>query len=124
MLNILREKLSLNNNFFDNIISQYYDRIGFEAELLLGKVSLLMEVVFANESQATQELKDMIQQIEFSGNVHYKFIARFLNKYVNLTVGTEVRKHHRKDGKIHPSLNIHSEGRMMERCLDYFDKWK
>ena len=83
-----------------------------------------MEVVFADGSQVTKELKDMMAQIEFSGYVHFIFIARFLNKRANLTLGREVRKFSMTDGKIHLSLNIKSERKAMEKCITYFDKWK
>ena len=123
-LNVLRQKLGLNSNFFDNIIQEYCVKIGFEAELLLDKISLLMEVVFADGSQVAKELKDMMAQIEFSGYVHFIFIARFLNKRAHLTLGREVREFRMTDGKIHLSLNIKSERKAMEKCIAYFDKWK
>ena len=60
-------------------------------------------------------------QLEFSGHIHYMFIARLLNRYANLTQDKETRIISK--GVTHLKLNLKNEQARMIKSLAYFDDW-
>jgi hypothetical protein len=71
-----------------------------------------------------KEFEDELAFLEFSVVLHVIFIARQLNKNARLVLTEECRKRDSVNGRIILSLNIGKEMKRMEKCIDYFDKWR
>ena len=56
-LNLVRKEIQLPPCFFDQIMDEYKDKIGYQAELLLEMVDLLKIQVFATGSTFSQAVK-------------------------------------------------------------------